>query len=71
MTDTFAINESFTVNEVIERFPATISVFNALGVDSCCGGHATLAEAAADAGMDVKALLSALSSSMLPAGAVS
>jgi regulator of cell morphogenesis and NO signaling len=60
MANNVAINEAWTVNEVIESFPDTIAVFNSFGVDSCCGGNATLAEAAADAGVDLNALVSAV-----------
>jgi iron-sulfur cluster repair protein YtfE (RIC family) len=55
-----AIDETWTVNEVMERYPHAISVFNARGVDSCCGGNYSLGEAAADAGIEIKALMSEL-----------
>jgi iron-sulfur cluster repair protein YtfE (RIC family) len=27
-----------TVNEIVTRHPETLAVFNAWGIDSCCGG---------------------------------
>ena len=49
-----------TVNETIQRLPASIAVFNALGMEACCGGAATLAEAAAREGVPLGELLQAL-----------
>lgn len=54
------LDATITVNETIRRFPGTVSVFNSLGVDSCCGGEATLREAAVKAGTDENAMLAAL-----------
>ena len=33
-----SIDLTSTVNEVVQRYPATLGIFNALGIDSCCGG---------------------------------
>lgn len=60
MTNTEAIDAGLTVNEAIRRFPATVAVFNDFGIDACCGGAASLAEAAARDGADPEALLAAL-----------
>jgi regulator of cell morphogenesis and NO signaling len=63
MTDTttgLTIDRSATVNEILVQYPTTVSVFNALGIDACCGGDASLDEAARRDGVDVDALLSAL-----------
>jgi regulator of cell morphogenesis and NO signaling len=63
MTDTttgLTIDHSATVNEILVQYPATVSVFNALGIDACCGGDASLDEAARRDGVDVDALLDAL-----------
>jgi iron-sulfur cluster repair protein YtfE (RIC family) len=51
-----------TVNDVIARFPETVSVFNAFGIDSCCGGAASLEEASRRDGVNLAALLTALES---------
>jgi len=52
--------EEMTVNETIQRHPASVAVFNELGIDACCGGGATLAEAAAREGISLPELLKAL-----------
>lgn len=41
-----------TVNETIRRFPATVEIFNRYGIDACCGGAASVAEAAVRDGAD-------------------
>jgi regulator of cell morphogenesis and NO signaling len=50
----------WTVNTTIRRFPQTIPVFNEFGVDSCCGGEASLEQAAAEAGVEAARLIDAL-----------
>lgn len=42
-----AIDETWTVNEVVSRFPSTLPILSGIGVDACCGGGHTLATAAA------------------------
>ena len=54
------LDPTLTVNEVLLRHPATTVVFNAFGVDACCGGAASLADAARDAGVPPATLLAAL-----------
>ena len=60
MTDLESIPEEITVNEAIRRYPGTVAVFNAFGIDACCGGAAPLAEAAERDGADPRALLEAV-----------
>lgn len=63
MTDTatnLTINRAATVNEILVQHPETVSVFNAFGIDACCGGDASLDEAARRDSVDVNALLDAL-----------
>ncbi len=48
------------VNDVIKLHPASIPVFNVLGVDACCGGAASLEDAARVAGADPEVLMDAL-----------
>lgn len=55
IVDTFA-----TVNEILVQHPATVSVFNTFGIDACCGGDATLEDAARRDGADLDALTAAL-----------
>jgi iron-sulfur cluster repair protein YtfE (RIC family) len=57
---TEGVVEEMTVNQPIQRFPASVAVFAALGIDTCCGGAATLAEAAARKGVPLPELLKAL-----------
>jgi regulator of cell morphogenesis and NO signaling len=51
---------ALTVNEVIRQYPATIEVFNRYAIDACCGGAATVVDAAARDGADAAALLADL-----------
>ena len=57
-----SISETMTVNDAIRLHPESVGVFNALGVDACCGGAATLAEAAGRDGVPLTELLRALAS---------
>ncbi len=54
------IELNWTVNDTIARHPATVAVFNAFGIDACCGGAAGIDEAAIRDGADPSALLDAL-----------
>ena len=54
------IEPAATVNEILVKYPATVSVFNQFGIDACCGGAASLDEAARRDGADVDQLLRAL-----------
>lgn len=56
-----------TVNDVLRRFPNAGQVFNAFGVDTCCGGGNTLVEAARAADLDPAVLLDALEVTVCPA----
>ena len=53
-----------SVNSVIVEHPQSVQVFNALGVDACCGGAAPLDVAARDAGVAPAELLAALRSAL-------
>jgi regulator of cell morphogenesis and NO signaling len=48
------------VNEVIRTHPESVAVFNQLGIDACCGGDASLAEAAQRDGVELRLLLARL-----------
>jgi iron-sulfur cluster repair protein YtfE (RIC family) len=54
------IDASRTVNEVIAAHPATVAVFSSFGIDTCCGGGLTIADAATEHRLDVGAVLDAL-----------
>lgn len=51
---------AMTVDELMARHPETMAVFNAFGIDSCCGAHRSVHEAAAADEADEAALLDAL-----------
>jgi iron-sulfur cluster repair protein YtfE (RIC family) len=51
---------SWTVNDVLSRHPSTAAVFNAVGVDTCCGGAQSVGDACRDAGADAAIVLDAL-----------
>lgn len=60
MTTPIGALEDATVDEVMARYPAAMGVFNAFGVDSCCGAHSTVREACARDGVDEAQLVQAL-----------
>ena len=59
-TLTGRIAPDWTVNDTLRIFPATVAVFNELGIDACCGGAATLAAAAERDGAELARLVEAL-----------
>jgi regulator of cell morphogenesis and NO signaling len=62
------VNESWTVNDVIQAYPQSIAIFNHAGIDTCCGGGETLDVAAAEASLGVDTLLAALRGAVESAG---
>lgn len=60
MTEQRLLVEEETVDALMARYPATMSVFNAFGVDTCCGAGRTVREAAAEDGTDESKLVEAL-----------
>jgi regulator of cell morphogenesis and NO signaling len=58
------VDASRTVDEVLLAHPESAAVFNAFGVDTCCGGSASLGEAALHAHLTPRALLHALERSL-------
>ena len=59
---TQSIEIGTTVNDVLRMYPETVSVFNAFGIDACCGGAASLHEAARRDGVSLAELVAALES---------
>jgi iron-sulfur cluster repair protein YtfE (RIC family) len=55
-----AIDATWTVDDVLLAHPESAAVFNAFGVDTCCGGAASLGDAALHARLTPAALLDAL-----------
>ena len=49
-----------TVERVSRLYPGALDVMKEMGINHCCGGHLTLSEAAASAGVALEALLEAL-----------
>jgi iron-sulfur cluster repair protein YtfE (RIC family) len=54
------VDPTLTVNEVLARWPGTIPLLNALGIDTCCGGGESLRDAARSAGVPLPVLLAAV-----------
>jgi iron-sulfur cluster repair protein YtfE (RIC family) len=54
------IDRTWSVNDVLQHYPAAASVFSALGLDTCCSGPLTLAEAAQRKRVDINVLLEVL-----------
>jgi len=51
---------ALTINEIVARYPETISVFNRFGLDTCCGGGVPVDEAARRDGVDANEVMAAL-----------
>ena len=66
---TGALDLQRTVNEVVRRYPATLSIFNSLGIDSCCGGALPLATVAERHHIALDVLRSALEQAIAKGGA--
>jgi len=48
------------INDVINKFPETMKVFNDFKVDSCCGGGQSIATTAAVSNANIPELMEAL-----------
>ncbi|MFG0274419.1 MAG: DUF542 domain-containing protein, partial [Phycisphaerales bacterium] len=46
------LNPDTTLGDIAAAIPASMAVFERLGLDYCCGGKRTLAEGARSAGLD-------------------
>jgi iron-sulfur cluster repair protein YtfE (RIC family) len=57
---TAAVDPTATVNEILVKYPETVSVFNEFGIDACRGGAASIEAAARRDGADVDRLVRAL-----------
>jgi len=56
-----------SVNDVLSRWPAALPSLNAFGIDTCCGGSDSLADAAREAGVAVNTLWNAIVSAAMEA----
>lgn len=54
------VDPALSVNEILRRWPAAIPALNAAGIDTCCGGAASLEAAAHDAGVALDPLVAAI-----------
>ncbi len=54
------LTPDIAVGAVVTEYPATVRMFEALGIDYCCGGQRTLKDAAQEAQMPVESLLAVL-----------
>lgn len=62
------LDPGLTVDEVMAHHPSTMAVFNALGVDTCCGAGNSLRDAAAEVDVPMCDLLKALGDAIASAG---
>jgi regulator of cell morphogenesis and NO signaling len=60
MSSDATITPERRIREVLREHPKTVRVFHQLGLDACCGGGRTLADASAAHGLDLEMVLSAL-----------
>ena len=61
------ITPEMTVREVAAAYPATLRILEALGIDFCCGGKLSLAEAAAEKTLPVATVIAVLEASIIQA----
>jgi iron-sulfur cluster repair protein YtfE (RIC family) len=54
------LSSTSTIDEIVAHAPIAISVFNAFGIDTCCGGAVALGDAALQAHVQLATLLAAL-----------
>ncbi|MDH5542362.1 MAG: DUF542 domain-containing protein [Nitrospinota bacterium] len=58
------ITEDMTINEVVNKYPATMKVFNDHKVDSCCGGAESIKTTANVANADIPKLMEDLNNAV-------
>jgi regulator of cell morphogenesis and NO signaling len=59
-----SLNEKTTIRNLVVKYPQTRPVLERLGIDYCCGGGHVLKEAAAEKGVALDTLFSALKDSL-------
>lgn len=59
-TETTTFDLTMTVNEIIQRWPATAHAFSELGIDSCCGGAHALGDVVTRHKLNLDEVLTAL-----------
>lgn len=64
VTTTFALDCTQTVNDIVAAHPATLAVFKAWGIDTCCGGQHAVEEVVRRHTLNGPALCAALSAAV-------
>jgi regulator of cell morphogenesis and NO signaling len=54
------ITVSDTINDIVAKYPAALSVLQRFGLDTCCGGALPLATAASHHSLDADEVMAAL-----------
>ena len=62
------IDPAWSINELLRRHPAAGRVLNALGIDSCCGGAASLRETARADDIELDTLITAIAAEVRERG---
>lgn len=62
------IDPSWTVRDVVSRYPATVSTFKAWKVEACCDAGRSLEEASQRAGVSRERLIAALEAQLREQG---
>ncbi len=57
MTEETKITKDLVVNDCIKLYPNTIGIFTKFNIDSCCGGAASIEDAARRDGAELETLL--------------
>lgn len=60
MEEKTTITKDMIINDVIKKYPKTITVFSNFKVDSCCGGGFSIEKTAGMSGIEINSLLKAL-----------
>jgi iron-sulfur cluster repair protein YtfE (RIC family) len=69
--DGTSVTANCTVEATIAKSPVASAVFNAFGIDTCCGGRATIEEAAARAHIPASVLLAEIERAGMTNGRIS
>lgn len=67
MEEKMIITKDMIINDVIKKYPKTVTVFNNFKVDACCGGGFSIEKTVGMGGADIDALLKALNKVALAA----
>lgn len=68
MEEKTIITKDMIINDVIKKYPKTITVFSNFKVDSCCGGGASIEKTAGMSGIDIDSLMKALNKAASESG---